>query len=261
VRKSDEPRTVFSQVVNQLGAAILRGDYGEGPLPVEAELAASFGVGRNLLREAIKVLASKNLVAVGPKLGTRVRPRSEWNLLDPDVLFWLGEVEGSLNHSFDLVEFRLITEPRAAHLAALRATNTERRAIAIACTALEQCVGHPHLIADRDLAFHQAIHTASHNTLLASIGWRLGMMMRVQVRTTTDHPGAFERGLPLHREVTQAIAEGDAVWAEDASRRLVAMPYTDLAGRMRVPVRRRLDSQLTNPPNGGGKTSRLNVGR
>jgi DNA-binding FadR family transcriptional regulator len=244
------PRTVFRQVVDTLGAAVLRGDYGEGPLPVEAELAASLGVGRNLLREAIKVLASKNLVVVGPKIGTRALPRSQWNLLDPDVLLWLSETEGAMTHSFDLVEFRLIIEPRAAHLAALRATEAERAHITASYEAYEECLTRPELIVDRDLVFHQAIHTASHNTLLASIGWRLGTMMRRQVLTTTDYPGAFERGLPLHKELAEAIAARDAPWAEEVAVRLVVMPYEDLAGRLQVPAAQRLGF-VTSPQTEG----------
>jgi DNA-binding FadR family transcriptional regulator len=190
VPKAEPPRTVFRQVVDTLGAAVLRGEYSDGPLPVEADLAASLGVGRNLLREAIKVLASKGLVAVGPKIGTRALPRSEWNLLDPDVLLW-----------------------------------------------------RPELVVDRDLVFHQAIHNASHNALLASIGWRLGTLMRRQVLTTTDYPGAFERGLPLHKELAEAIAARDAAWAEEVAFRLVVMPYEDLAGRLNVPAAGRLGAE------------------
>ncbi len=238
--KAEPPRTIFRQVVDTLGAAVLRGDYGDGPLPVEADLAASLGVGRNLLREAIKVLASKGLVAVGPKIGTRALPRSNWNLLDPDVLLWLSETEGAMTHSFDLVEFRLIVEPRAAHLAALRATAAERQHITASYEAYEECLTQPQLIVDRDLVFHQAIHTASHNALLASIGWRLGTMMRRQVLTTTDYPGAFERGLPLHKELAEAIAARDAIWAEATAFRLVVMPYEDLATRLDVPIAERL---------------------
>jgi DNA-binding FadR family transcriptional regulator len=244
VPKAEPPRTIFRQVVDTLGAAVLRGDYGDGPLPVEAELAASLGVGRNLLREAIKVLASKGLVAVGPKIGTRALPRSNWNLLDPDVLLWLSETDGAMTHSFDLVEFRLIVEPRAAHLAALRATEAERRHITASYEAYEECLTRPELIVDRDLVFHQAIHTASHNALLASIGWRLGTMMRRQVLTTTDYPGAFERGLPLHKELAEAIAARDANWAESVAFRLVVMPYEDLATRLDVPMARRLDREV-----------------
>jgi DNA-binding FadR family transcriptional regulator len=145
-----------------------------------------------------------------------------------------------MTHSFDLVEFRLIIEPRAAHLAALRATAAERAHITAAYEAYAECLTQPELIVDRDLVFHQAIHTASHNTLLASIGWRLGTMMRRQVLTTTDYPGAFERGLPLHKELAEAIAARDAAWAEAVAIRLVAMPYEDLAGRLDVPAAQRL---------------------
>jgi DNA-binding FadR family transcriptional regulator len=243
VPKAEPPRTIFRQVVDTLGAAVLRGDYSDGPLPVETELAASLGVGRNLLREAIKVLASKGLVAVGPKIGTRALPRSEWNLLDPDVLLWLSETEGAMTHSFDLVEFRLIVEPRAAHLAALRATEAEREHITASYKAYEECLTRPELVVDRDLVFHQAIHNASHNALLASIGWRLGTMMRRQVLTTTDYPGAFERGLPLHKELAEAIAARDAPWAEVVAFRLVVMPYEDLATRLDVPMAQRLDGE------------------
>jgi DNA-binding FadR family transcriptional regulator len=243
VPKAEPPRTVFRQVVDTLGAAVLRGDYSDGPLPVEADLAASLGVGRNLLREAIKVLASKGLVAVGPKIGTRALPRSDWNLLDPDVLLWLSETEGAMTHSFDLVEFRLIVEPRAAHLAARRATEIERKYITASYEAYEECLTRPELIVDRDLVFHQAIHNASHNALLASIGWRLGTLMRRQVLTTTDYPGAFERGLPLHKELAEAIAARDAAWAEEVAFRLVVMPYEDLAGRLNVPAGGRLGAE------------------
>ena len=67
--------------------------------------------------------------------------------------------------------------------------------------------------------------------------------MQLQVTTTTDHPGAFERGLPLHRELTQAIARGEATRAEEVSRRLVSMPYQDLAGRLRLPGARMLKTE------------------
>jgi DNA-binding FadR family transcriptional regulator len=60
------------------------------------------------------------------------------------------------------------------------------------------------------------------------------------VLTTTDHPGAFERGLPLHRELAEAIAARDAGWAEAVAFRLVVMPYEDLAGRLDVPEGERL---------------------
>ena len=229
-------RNLYAQVVHELGQRIAAGEFPETePLPIESDLAAQLGVSRNLLRESVKALVSKGLVEVRPRSGTRVRPRGEWHLLDPDVLGWLDAVGQRLHHAFDLVEFRLIVEPAASRLAALRATSAERSAIAAACTALEACVGQPDLVPARDLVFHGSILAASHNSVLIHLGSLIASLMQLQVTTTTDHPGAFERGLPLHRVLTEAIVANDAARAEAVSRQLVSMPYQDLAGRLRLP--------------------------
>ena len=52
------------------------------------ELAAEFGVSRTAVREAVRLLSAKGLTVSRPKIGTKVRPRADWNMLDPDVLRW-----------------------------------------------------------------------------------------------------------------------------------------------------------------------------
>lgn len=244
---SPEPRAarrnLYGQVVHELGQRIAVGEFPErSALPVEAELAAQLGVSRNLLREAIKALASKGLVEVRPRSGTRVRPRGDWHLLDPEVLGWLDAVGQRLPHAFDLVEFRMIVEPAASRLAAIRATPEEKAGIEAACTALEACRERPELIPGRDIAFHGSILAASHNGVLTHLGSLIASLMQLQVTTTTDHPGAFERGLPLHRRLTEAILAGEADRAEEVSRQLVSMPYQDLAARLRLPAGRMLET-------------------
>ena len=232
-------RNAHERIVALLGTRIVRGDF-EAGLPVEADLAAQLGIGRNVLREAVKVLASKGLVDVRRRSGTKVLPRPRWNLLDPEVLAWLDEDGHRLEHAFDLVEFRLIVEPKAGYLAARRADALERSAIEAALSDLEGCVGHPDRVAGCDLIFHRSILAAAHNAVLTHLGSLLASLMQVQVTTTTDHVGAFERGLPLHRELTRAIVAGKANLAEETSRRLVLQPYADLAGRLSLPADQRL---------------------
>ena len=80
---------LLDHAVEEIGIRITGGDHPpEAALPVESELAAQLGVGRNVVREAVKVLAGKGLLRTGPRVGTRVRPRWDWNLLDPDVISW-----------------------------------------------------------------------------------------------------------------------------------------------------------------------------
>ena len=92
-------------------------------LPPEPDLEARFGVGRGVVREAIKTLAAKGLVSVRPRHGTHVLPRYEWSLLDRDVLSWLvGQDEPDRDLLLAIQEVRSIIEPAAAALAAQRAT-------------------------------------------------------------------------------------------------------------------------------------------
>lgn len=86
-------------------------------LPRDEELAVRFGVSRTVLREAAKTLTAKGLPGTRSRVGTRVRPRDAWNMLDADVLRW--HVEGGAGRAFfaDLSEMRLAIEPLAAGLA------------------------------------------------------------------------------------------------------------------------------------------------
>lgn len=225
-------RNLHKDVVEELGRKIVAGEFGQtGILPTELHLAADLGVSRNVLREAIKVLAAKGLLEVRPKTGTRVRPESDWNLLDREVLTWQAFSALKLPHSFNLAEFRLIVGPKAAFLAAKRAKPEDVDLIDRICTELEACVGHIERVPDVDITFHRSIHHASHNAILNNIGSLTASLMQIQIQLTTQEPGSFERGLPLHRELTEAIRRHDAAAAEDAARRLCEMPYLDLASR------------------------------
>ena len=65
--------TAAEAVVQRLEALILGDQLRPGtPLPADRELAESFGVGRNVLREALKTLVQKRLVEVVPGRGTFV---------------------------------------------------------------------------------------------------------------------------------------------------------------------------------------------
>jgi DNA-binding FadR family transcriptional regulator len=188
----------------------------------------------------MKVLTSKGMIEVRPKTGTRIRALADWNLLDPDILAWHAESDLRQTRAFELVEFRLVVEPKAAYLAALRATNAELQVIDANCTALEECVGHQERVAECDIVFHRSIHSASHNALLNHLGSLTASLMQIQVLITTREPGSFERGLPLHRKLTEAIKRRNPVSAESISRKLVQMPYDDLADRERLPSAERL---------------------
>ena len=81
--------TMSSQVARIIGTKIVGGEYAPGDsLPIEGDLCTQYGVSRTTIREAIKHLAGKRLIDVQPKIGTRVLPFNDWNLLDREVLSW-----------------------------------------------------------------------------------------------------------------------------------------------------------------------------
>lgn len=123
-------RRLHGAVAHKLGTAILSGDYAPGDtLSGEVEFSKSLDVSRSAYREAIQVLTAKGLVDSRPKIGTRVLPRSRWNLLDPDVLAWAFAGEPDLDFIRSLFELRGIIEPAAAALAADRRDRSDLKAM------------------------------------------------------------------------------------------------------------------------------------
>jgi GntR family galactonate operon transcriptional repressor len=74
-------------VTADLGQLIVAGGFAPGEvLPTEVALCQMFCVSRTTLREAVKRLHAKGLVAVGPRTGTHVLPTRHWNQFDSDIL-------------------------------------------------------------------------------------------------------------------------------------------------------------------------------
>jgi len=214
-------RGLHGEIVHAIGVRILSGDLLPGePLPAEEELGGELGVSRTVLREAIKVLAAKRLVESRPKTGTRVLPRREWNLVDPDVLAWRLEASPDEQFFTDVNELRLIIEPEAAALAATRATDEELEQLGQAFEAMRAALGEgdgdAYLTAD--LRFHAIILEACHNELLEQMATMLRAVFRALfIRTVATR----ERGLPLHGAILDAIRAGNPEAAEQTTRALI----------------------------------------
>ena len=224
---------LHDQVAARLGVRIVGGTLKQGQvLPREELLAAEHGVSRTALREAIKVLASKSLVEVRRKTGTRVRPRTEWNVLDPDVLGWLFSGRGIPAGLEDLLEVRRLIEPAAARMAAERADDKDQQSIASALLAMMSAKGDVDLAVEADLAFHLAILEAAHNAFMRPFGALIQAALRISFRFTSSRPEPYLRTLDLHQAVVTAIANRKADKAEKAMTEVLAQTSRDIAEQM-----------------------------
>ena len=218
-------RGLHGAVVHDIGVRILRGDLEPGqPIPTEEELgtavAGDIAVSRTVVREAVKVLAAKGLVESRPKTGTRVRPRRQWNLLDPDVLAWQVEAGPSERFLEAALELRRLIEPAAARLAAERATEEEIAGLVAAHEGMEAAGESLDLFMEPDLRFHTALLEATHNELLEQMSGILTSVLRILFSSSERPAGAYGRAAGLHGAVVDAISARDPEAAEAALLRL-----------------------------------------
>jgi DNA-binding FadR family transcriptional regulator len=232
-----KPR-VHQQVVERIARAILRGDYSEtGYLPSEPQLCETLQVSRSALREAVRVLGSKGLVAPRPRVGTVVRPPDEWNMLDSELLAWSIEGKPDPKVVMALIEARQVFEPAAARLAALRATAADLAAIERAflgmSAAREIDDFDAYNAADKD--FHTAMLGASHNFVFRQLAKTIGEALAYSFRVTARELG---HALPIHGEVMERIRMRDADGAGAAMLRLLDVAIHDLKQADRSPSAR-----------------------
>lgn len=110
-------------VVDQLGHAIVSGHppYRPGELISLDAVMSAVDVSRAMAREVMQVLHQKRLVALQPRVGATVQPVERWDAFDPDVIRWRLQVAPRFQMR-SLTEVRQAIEPRAASLAAQRAS-------------------------------------------------------------------------------------------------------------------------------------------
>ena len=157
------------QIAAVLGSEILSGARRPGSrMPSAAELNERFGVSRVLMREVIKTLAAKGMVASKSRVGTLVLDPSHWNWLDPDVLKWrvnLGLDASFLEH---LAQIRCAVEPAAAALAARGQSAHHIEGLRAAVAQMAGAGSDRRLFAEADLQFHLLVSAASGNPLFRS---------------------------------------------------------------------------------------------
>ena len=203
------PRTPAREaVVAQLLDLMRSGAYRPGDrLPPEPELIRLTGVGRSTIREAMRSLASMQLVDIQPGRGTFVCGGSGRLLDDPQMQLFLNDRQVL----FDLMEARQLIEPAIARLAAERATvedlDVMRAALAAQTEACDDATWR-----QTHLAFHAALARATHNVVLTRMWASVATFLRDSPLIAASPPPANWNsvGGPLHSRLHRALVAHDA---------------------------------------------------
>lgn len=224
-------RNMHSYLANQLGREIVGGVFQPGALlPNEMEMCARFSVSRTTLREAYGVLTAKALIVARPKVGTKVRPKSDWNMLDPEVLAWHLETVPTEHFIDDLYTLRQIVEPAAAELAASAQSRGTIDRIAAAYAGMERNRdGGGDLIA-ADLQFHLAILDATGNHFMSALGGLINAALIGSFKLSWEgtERNMREDRLHQHKTVFEAIRDGRPELARERMSRLLADSIEDV---------------------------------
>ena len=185
-------------------------------LPTEAQLAASHGVSRSVVREAVHQLKSRGLLLSrqGSGVYVAVRPTHQPLAFDASVL-------GSMAAVVQVVELRRVLEGEMAALAAQRATRTQVAGLGRSLKAIDAATQAGHDGVDEDLAFHRAIGEATGNPqftrLLAFLEQYLREAMRVTKANEARREDFMHQVRLEHRCIVAAIAARDVAAARAAA--------------------------------------------
>ncbi|WP_406464960.1 FCD domain-containing protein [Streptomyces sp. NBC_00111] len=222
------PSPLVEQATAHLREQITGGAWPVGTkLPGETTLAASLGVGRSTVREALRALAGAGLVRARQGAGVFVvaaEPQEDW--------------AAKLRRAAvtDVYEVRIGIEVEAARLAARRRTDDDVTALTAALAGRRDAAGAGDAaFVDADIALHAAVVAAAHNPVLSALftefvpALRRGLIDMLQLLALrSDDPN---HGDDSHARLVDAVVRGDG----DAAGRTLRTELEETLARLTRP--------------------------
>jgi GntR family transcriptional regulator, galactonate operon transcriptional repressor len=232
----------LAEAVDRLGREIVAGHYPIGStLPVEAKLCEALGVGRNTLREAVKVLSDKGMLKTARRYGTRVLHRRLWNILDVTVLLWLKEdLAYAAELNGDLTDIRAVLEPLAAQRAAEQGPPELGPEMLEAALRLDG--SELEVVFAADLQFHAMLYDGTGSLMLSQFGKLIVSMMEATFHL--DGFTVYKPNTEQHIRIAKAILARDGKRAGRETEKLLAVNLRDVSTSRRA---RKLASPISDP--------------
>lgn len=224
--------SLTDKAMTRLRELIQSGELPPGSkLPPEQQLAAELGVGRNIMREAVRALVAARVLEVRRGNGTFVTS------LQPRVL--LEGIGGAVellqaDTMLELTEVRRLFETAATGLAATRISPQQLAEVRGHLEAMRAAADEVELLNQHDAAFHRAVVAATGNETLSTVLEGISSRtLRARVWRGLIDADAAERTLREHEAIYLALAAGDAVQAQAAALMHITTTETWLRAHLR----------------------------
>lgn len=194
---NEKTKSREEEVYNKLEEEILSGVHERGSALTEMSVSTRLGVSRTPVRAALHRLAEEGLVEIAPNRGAVV-------------------VGVTVDDLIDTYKIRIRLEGLASSMAATRLSDEERRELTESVELAEYYVfkGDTERLKELDSAFHNIIYKASGNRMLSKILSELHRNIKAYRKLSLTVPGRTEKTASEHREILNAILDGDSEKAD-----------------------------------------------
>ena len=194
-----ESNALVDETAAAIRARIMSGEIPIGAQLRQADLAATLGVSRTPIREALRQLQAGGLIEVLPRRGAVVRVPAPWEVREAYEV--RAELEG-------LACVRAVGEVTSEQLDELRRTNDQLRE------------GHEGATTAANDRFHTLIHEIAGNERLARTIRDINdaFPRNVSALVLQDNPRLRANNLAQHERIVEALAANDAEFARKEMR-------------------------------------------
>lgn len=207
--------TLYKEVMNQIVDLVNREEWVAGEkIPGELELARTFQVSRNCIREALKSLSHVGVLESKPGLGTFLSPDAKRNVHTME----LGQFLRDDNSFRELLEVRMMIEPQLVQVVAERATEEEIAELGQTVARTSKAVQENRYSMQVGLSFHMALVRIMKNRILTRIFNSISDELAVQRGILMlSHPDEhdLQRELQEHVDMFECIKNRDGAKARD----------------------------------------------
>lgn len=202
--------SVVNEILKRITDSIIKEELKPGEkLPTEIELMEKLGVGRNSIREAVKMLTAMGVLEVKRGNGTYVATSVSPDIFNPLIFSLILEPK----NAFYLYELRMMFENMVLFLDIEKATQDD-------IDRIEMLLIHTKGLAEKgtesidqfvklDIDFHLELIKATHNPLVERIGKTIIELFPKYIKNSISQRNGVNRSIRNHFEILELIKTRD----------------------------------------------------